>query len=375
VSEQRSGPATIYAVAESAGVSIATVSRVLQGTDRVASATRDRVLDAARRLDYLPRGSARALAAKKHEAVGLMLPELTGPYFAELLVGFETAAADLGFSVALLMTDEPGLSRPLRQLAARVDGLAVMARPGQLAEDDLGSLARRLPLIRLAAGDHPDALRTENTHSANELTAHLFGHGRRRLEFVGDPALAPDAAERYAGFVAAHAAAGLTAAAPVPVGFAEADGRRYAQHLLAGPLRPLAEAAEAGRGSRQPRPAAGTTPRPDGLVCVNDEVAVALLDELQRAGIAIPEDLAVTGWDDVMTARYTRPGLTSVAQPVRELGRLAATRLHELATGGHPAGSTVLPTRIVIRGSCGCPEERPMPAGGTRPGPTKEEPI
>lgn len=331
----RPRPATIYAVAESAGVSIATVSRVLQGAGRVAEATRDKVLEAARSLDYLPRGSARALASKKHEAIGLMLPELTGPYFAELLVGFESAAAGFGLSVALLMTEEPGLSRPLRQLAARVDGLAVMARPGQLASEEFDSLTRRLPLVRLAAGLSADAISTENAGSARELTGHLFGHGRRRLVFVGDPDLAPDGAERYAGFVAAHHDAGLAASEPVRVGYSEESGRRVAHQLLDG------------------------KELPDGLVCVNDEVAVAMLDELQRAGLAIPGDLAVTGWDDVTTARYTRPGLTSVAQPVRELGSLAATTLHRWITTGEQQAPTILATRIVLRGSCGCPEAQP----------------
>lgn len=342
------GPATIYAVAERAGVSIATVSRVLQGVGRVAEATREKVLAAARSLDYLPRGSARALAAKKHEAVGLMLPELTGPYFAELLVGFESAAADFGLSVALLMTDEPGLSRPLRQLAARVDGLAVMARPGQLADEDLGSLARRLPLLQVAAGVQAGGIGTENTGSARELTEHLFSHGRRRLVFVGDPDLAPDAAERHAGFVAAHEAAGIGVAEPARVGYSEEDGRRYAHHLLDG------------------------DELPDGLVCVNDEVAVALLDEFQRAGLAIPDDLAVTGWDDVMTARFTRPGLTTVTQPVRELGGLAATALHRwVTTGEKEHDPTILPTRIVLRGSCGCPEAQ-LPATRPRRMPVRE---
>jgi LacI family transcriptional regulator len=340
VTESTPAPATIYAVAESAGVSIATVSRVLQGTNRVAEPTRERVLAAARALDYLPRGSARALAANKHEALGLMVPELTGPYFADLLVGFEAAAAGAGLSVALLMTDEHGLSRPLRQLAARVDGLAVMTRPGQLATDELDSLARRLPLVRVAAGS--EGIGTENLGSARELTEHLFGHGRSRLVFVGDPDRAPDAAERYAGFVAAHTAAGLDAAEPIRVGFSEDAGRQVALQLLA------------------------HRDRPDALVCVNDEVAVALLDELQRAGVRIPEDLAVTGWDDVMTARYTRPGLTSVAQPVRALGELAATTLHRLIATGDRRTPPTLATRLVIRGSCGCPEAPRTPAAGTR---------
>jgi LacI family transcriptional regulator len=348
VTGTRPRPATIYAVAEAAGVSIATVSRVLQGAGRVAEATREKVLVAARSLDYLPGGSARALAAKKHEAVGLMLPELTGPYFAELLVGFESAAADFGLSVALLMTDEPGLSRPLRQLVARVDGLAVMARPGQLADEELSSLARRLPVLQVAAGLRPDAIGTESTASARELTEHLFGHGRRHLVFVGDPDLAPDAAERYAGFVEAHVAAGIEATEPARVGYSEDDGRRFAHHLLDG------------------------DERPDGLVCVNDEVAVALLDELQRAGLSIPDDIAITGWDDVMTARYTRPGLTTVAQPVRELGALAATTLYRrLTTGDQGHNPTILPTHIVQRGSCGCPETQ-LPATRPRLVPVRE---
>ena len=357
MSQRGPGPATIYAVAERAGVSIATVSRVLQDAASVTAGTRERVLEAARSLDYLPRGSARALAAKKHEALGLMVPELTGPYFAELLIGFESAASELGLSVALVMTDRSGLSRPLRQLAARVDGLAVMNRHDQLAGDEIESLARRLPLVMVASGARPHAIGTENTASAKELTEHLFTHGRRRLVFVGDPDLAPDAAERFAGFNTAHAAAGLVAAEPIRVGFSEADGRGVAASLLS-----------------------DRTDWPDGLVCVNDEVAVAVLDELQRAGVSLPDDLAITGWDDVMTARYTRPRLTTVAQPVRELGRLAATTLTQIIADGTPAADPIiLPTRIVLRGSCGCPESwQPQPTDPGDPtkggaGPNKEE--
>ena len=337
-------------------MSIATVSRVLQDVASVTAGTRERVLEAARSLDYLPRGSARALAAKKHEALGLMVPELTGPYFAELLIGFESGASELGLSVALVMTDRSGLSRPLRQLAARVDGLAVMTRHDQLAGDEIESLARRLPLVMVASGTRPNAIGTENTASAKELTEHLFTHGRRRLRFVGDPDLAPDAAERFAGFSAAHAAAGLATAEPIRVGFSEADGRGVAGHLLS-----------------------DRTDWPDGLVCVNDEVAVAVLDELQRAGVSLPDDLAITGWDDVMTAHYTRPRLTTVAQPVRDLGQLAAVTLTRIIADGTPvADPIILPTRIVLRGSCGCPEPwQPQPTDPGNPkggaGLTKEE--
>jgi len=101
---------------------------------------------------------------------------------------------------------------------------------------------------------------------------------------------------------------------------------------------------------------------------------VAALDELQRAGVAVPDDVVVTGWDDVMTARYTRPGLTSVTQPVRALGSLAATTLHRMiTTGERQLTPTILPTRIVLRGSCGCPEAQPA-ATRSRPSPVREIP-
>ena len=326
---------TIYSVAEAAGVSIATVSRVLQGTGAVSERTRDKVLEAIDRLDYMPLAAARSLAVRQHEALGLVLPELDGPYFSELLSGFEEAAAELELSVVLALVDPDRLLDAARftRLAAGVDGVAVLG--GLLPDDVLLRASRQKPLLVLAGTATPglEQLAAENRTSAEELTAHLLDlHGRTRPVFAGDPDIAPDVRQRFEGFARALTARGLEVPTPLGGGLREDDGAAAAQRLL------------------------DTGMPADAVVCANDEVALALLDRLVTGGVRVPHDLAVTGWDDVMAARYVRPGLTTVRQPVRQLGALAAHRLHDRITGSAPGDAGLLPTRLVVRGSCGCAE-------------------
>lgn len=334
--------ATIYSVAEAAGVSIATVSRVVQGTGAVSEPTREKVLAAIDRLDYMPTAAARSLAVRQHEALGLVLPELHGPYFSELLMGFEEAAASLDLSVVLSLVED---DRPLdaarfTRLAAGVDGVAVLG--GLLPDDVLRRATRQKPLLVVAGtgGADLEHLASENTRSCEQLTAHLVdAHGRTRPVFAGDPEVAPDVRLRFEGFAAALTERGLPVPEPLGGGLRERDGVVAAERLLA-----------------QGMPA-------DAVVCANDEIALALTDALAAAGLRVPDDVAVTGWDDIMAARYVRPGLTTVRQPVRELGALAARRLHERITGAPAHDAGVLATRVVVRGSCGCPEpERTSPA-------------
>lgn len=329
--------ATIYSVAEAAGVSIATVSRVLAGSELVTERTRTKVLEAMERLDYLPRAAARSLAVRQHEALGLVLPELSGPYYSELLMGFEEVAADLDLGVVVAIGDTSrrgGGTQPFSRLVAGVDGVAVLG--GAVPDAVLLRTSRQKPVVVVAGEGTADLehLSAENTASAEHLTAHLVDvHGRRRLAFVGDPHLAPDVAQRYSGFVAALRGRGLDASKPLGGGLREADGLAVADLVLGGRV------------------------DADALVCANDELAVAVVARLTDAGRRVPGDVAVVGWDDIMAARYVRPGLTTVRQPVRELGARAAHRLHD-RIGGAPAASdpVVLPTDLVLRGSCGCPD-------------------
>jgi LacI family transcriptional regulator len=258
-----------------------------------------------------------------------VLPELSGPYYAELLIGFETRAAELEKSVMLVLAGTKGDSdRALRTLATRVDGIAVFGSDAYVA-----SSGKPVVVIAGHARDGIEAIAAENVEGARLLTEHLLlDHGRTNLRFVGDIDAAADLLERYEGFTAAHHEHGLTPAEPVRAEFRERDGTAVAELMLAGEL------------------------TADALVCGNDELALAVMARLTDGGVDVPEDIAVVGWDDVMTARYVRPGLTTVRQPVQELGALAADRLHDLDSGAAPSAERrVLATQVVIRSSCGCP--------------------
>ena len=259
----RQQSATIYAVADLAQVSIATVSRVLQGSSVVTEKTRLKVLAAVEELDYLPSGAARSLAVRQHDTFGLVLPEMSGPYYADLLVGFETRAAELGQSVMLVLAGAKGDGgKAVRTLATRVDGIAVMGTD----TSHLGASSK--PIVVVAGDARPgfEVITTENTDSARRLTDHLLGdHGRTRLLFVGDPDAAHDVLERHAGFVAAHEARGLVPAPPVLAPFREAEGTAVADRIIAGELdhrRPRLQQRRAGaRDHRAPRRLGGRRPR------------------------------------------------------------------------------------------------------------------
>ncbi|WP_329002500.1 LacI family transcriptional regulator [Kribbella sp. NBC_00709] len=322
-------PATIYDVAARAKLSIATVSRVLQGTGPVSAKARARVDQAAQELNYVPLRAARSLAVQRHEAHGLVLPDLAGPFYGDLLMGYERWAGEHGQSV--IITVGQGNPRSIRDLAGRVDGMVVHA--DAVADPTIQDLRKAgVPIVLIAHPPIPgcDSVRSENLLSAEQLTGRLLDSGRKHLLFVGDPATPYDAPARYAGFCNAHTNRGLGAPEPARVELNEDSGAQFAEQLLQ------------------------AKKLPDGLVCGNDETAVAAMKVLQKAGVSIPGDIAVTGWDDVMAARYVTPGLTTVRQPIAELGRLAAQRLHERVTGERSrARNDVLATEVVLRDSCG----------------------
>jgi LacI family transcriptional regulator len=185
-------------------------------------------------------------------------------------------------------------------------------------------------------------VRAENREAAQTLAAHLLGHGHRRIAFIGDPDSSPDCAERWAGFVAALERAAVTGSRlPERCAFREADGHEVALRVLA----------------REDRPTA--------LLCGNDEIATGAYGALRELGLRVPGEVAVTGWDDVPTARYLSPPLTTVRQPLAELGARAAELLQARVEGaaGEPL-TALLPTQIVFRASCGCGTPRPPRGGG-----------
>jgi LacI family transcriptional regulator len=373
-------PATIYDVAARAKLSIATVSRVLQGTGPVSEKARIRVDEAARELNYVPLRAARSLAVQRHEAHGLVLPDLAGPFYGDLLMGYERWAGEHGQSVIITVTHgNPDPNRTVRDLAGRVDGIVVHGNALDLPTIQ-GLRKAGVPLVLIA---HPpvtgcDSVRSESAASAEQLTTRLLDHGRTNLLFVGDPASSYDVSERYAGFAKAHEQRGLQVPKPERVPLTEEAGREVAEKVLQATTRPPRAARGTGGEKKTATAAAQSAPGggvarsagvggrgPDGLVCANDELALAALAVLRAADVDVPGEIVVTGWDDVMAARYVSPGLTTVRQPMAELGRLAAQRLHERVTGERTrARNDVLATQLVLRDSCGTgPPDRGGGAG------------
>ncbi|MFQ6170882.1 LacI family DNA-binding transcriptional regulator [Oryzobacter sp. R7] len=331
-------PVTIYTVAERAGVSIATVSRVLKGSTPASPMTRRKVLRAVEELDYVPLRSSRPVDVPRHQTHGLVLPGLHGPYFSDLLTGFEGTAAQYGQSVVVALAGGPvDIEDQLRTMLQRVDGLVVAT--ATVADATVRSISRGTPTVLIARDpvEGCDAVLIENERSAAELTSHLVGHGRRHLLFVGLVEDSHDFAGRYEGFVSALRRRKLMEAGPpVRVHPEEESGPEAVDRILA------------------------MTEPVDALMCANDELALSVMAQLARRGVRVPEDLAVTGFDDIMTSRFMAPGLTTAQQPTRALGRWAAIRLHERIEGRtEDVEPLVIPTRIVLRGSCGCAWDGP----------------
>ena len=318
--------ATIRDVAREAGVSIATVSRVMRDSGAVRPETRDRVRAAANALEFVPSQLGRQLAERRHAANGIVFPDLSGPYYAEVVLGYESVAAELGRSVLILSTrGRDDADAAVHAMAERCDGLVVLGRTVSDATiERLAARGARVVLVARPPIGGVDAVNAENHHSAIALTEHLLDLGARRFVFVGDPSTSPDVAERFRGIQEA-----LTPGASVEVRHVD-DLDEEAGVLLVGDYL--------------------TRSLPDAFICANDELALGMLGRLRAAGVDIPGRVKVTGWDDVMAARYA--GLTTVRQPMRELGATAARLLDELMVGDRSTPRhEVLPTQLVIRTS------------------------
>jgi LacI family transcriptional regulator len=333
--------ATIYEVARHAGVSIATVSRVQRGNGPVAEGTRERVEKAIEQLEYRPSPSARALAARRHDATAIVFPDLSGPYFSGVIEGFERAVTG-GQSVMILGTHgREDADELVADLAARVDGLVIM---GRTVSDQLVSsiVARGVPVVLLArpAIHGVDSVRSENRRPAAVLVDHLFEHGWTDQAFIGNPTASSDASDRWRGLLDAYRAFGRAAPrSPIQTDYTEAAGYASAMRLLTEGVESLAPT------GAQPRRA---------LVCANDQIAIGALRATRELGISVPEQVAITGWDDIPSAGLVSPALTTVRQPIRQLGSTAGELLTERIRGQRVTPRHVLlPSELVVRASCG----------------------
>ncbi len=347
---------TIYDVAERAGVSIATVSRALNSLASVRPATRDKVMRAMDELDYVPNAVARGLSIGKHGILGLVFTRVVGEnnglaveeasllYTDIVIRGAETRAAEKGYSLLLNSFDEthPSGMNALLSLTGTVDGLIVMDRV--LGDDDVVYLARRIPVVLLAGhGDSPAAItvRVDNEQAMRSLAEHLVSvHGVTRVGFVTGTLQSPDALTRATAFRAAVTSLGATID---DVDFIEADWTSAGGEAV---MRARLEL---------------DVELPEVFACANDQMAVGVIFALQERGRRVPEDILVTGFDDITLTRYFNPPLTTIRQSGGLLGAVAVDALVSTLDGDEGVERTiVLPTELVVRASCGCvsdPEE------------------
>ncbi|GAA2643993.1 LacI family DNA-binding transcriptional regulator [Streptomyces lunalinharesii] len=329
---------TLRDVARAAGCSVATVSRVLAGTRPVGAETARAVRAAADRLGYRPNEVARALRSRSTGTVGLVLPQITNPFFPSLVRELEHALHAEGRAVLLADCDDDPATEATRIAALldrRVDALLLIPVDERRSRDAVAAAAARVPLVLLDRGCGPgvaDSVAVDNAAGMALVLEHLAATGRRRPCFVGAAGTASAAVERRVAYAAGAAA--LDPAAP--------------QRTVLGDF-----SVEWGRAAVDRIWSA----RPDAVVCANDLIAAGALQRLRQLGADVPGEVAVTGFDDVPLAGLADPALTTVRQPVAELAAEAARLLaHRPAAAPipgprRPVRTVRLAPELVVRGS------------------------
>lgn len=333
-----SGPrraATVRDVAAAAGVSIASVSRVINGTGPVAEPTRGRVNAAIERLRYVPHHGAASLVRRRNDVLGLLLPELHGEFFAELVHGIEGAARPHGqrLLVCHLTGNDEEDARTLRDLHGRVDGLLLMASHER--EDRLARhLSRDLPavLLNTRLDSSRSILMIDNYGAARQVVEHLVACGRRKIAHIAGPAGNYDAEERARGW---------------------RDG--LAIHGLGGEVPWLEGDFEQESGIAAGRAVAAMRERPDAIFAANDLMAAGAMRALCESGLRVPEDIAIVGFDDIPLASLLDPALTTVRVDIAAFGRRALERLARIIEEPELSRERLEPVRpaLVVRESCG----------------------
>jgi len=326
---------TIRDVAKKARVSIATVSRALNNTGTVRPEICERVLDAARKLRYTPHGGARSLIVGRTHTIGLLLPDLHGEYFSELIRGVDRAARGRGLH--LLVSSSHGssseASSAVRALNGRIDGLLAMV-PGEDAGILQAAVPQALPTVLLNSRnmntEYPTLL-VDDFGGARAMVRHLLERGYRRIVHLRGAAGNFQAEERMRGYRAALRGSGAAGPVVMQGDFTEESGYRAGKLL------------------------AGQAERPDAVFAANDMMAVGCLLALREAGLRVPEHVALAGFDDIPLARFLTPSLTTARADIATLGLRALERLADLIDAKNPHvrhAPERLAVTIVVRASC-----------------------
>ncbi|MFW6205662.1 MAG: LacI family DNA-binding transcriptional regulator [Gemmatimonadota bacterium] len=327
---------TIRDVARQAGVSVATVSRVLNNSGPVSSSTRRRVEAVAEALDYVPHGGARSLITRRTTNLGVILPDLYGEFFSELIRGMDRATRAAGYHLLLSGSHaaDVELAAALRAMRGRVDGLILMSpeiTPAELVE----LIPRGLPvvLINTEVGKNGrfDTLNVDNRGGAYAAVQHLVSAGHSRIALINGRLANHDARERRLGYRRALEEAGLESASELELesDFTKAGGQRAARALLE------------------------LEPRPTAVFAANDSMAVGALSAFREAGLRVPDEMAVVGFDDIPIAEYVTPPLSTVKVDLLRFGERAVELVVDSLTdpSGREPRDEIVETQLVIRRS------------------------
>lgn len=326
---------TIKDVAKAANVSIASASRAMNGHGSVSPEVRRRVDEAARELRYIPHLGARSLITRRTQTIGVLLPDLHGEFFSELIRGIDQRArADrMHVLVSSSHGDTDEAIAAIRAMRGRVDGLLVMS-----PHVDASALREHLPpsipvvLMNTPVEAHDaetcDAITVDNYAGSKAMVEHLAARGCKRIALVSGPAVNYDAQQRLRGYRDALAAC-LPGAEPIieEGDFSEQSGYLAGQHLL------------------------GLGERPDAIFAANDMMAIGCLFALNEAGVQVPDDIALAGFDDIPIARFVTPPLSTVRVRIADLGQHAMAALMQALQGTRGPATQTLPVELVTRES------------------------
>jgi LacI family transcriptional regulator len=327
---------TIRDVAKKAGVSVATVSRVLNDSDLVVAKTEDRIKKIAKELNYIPSASARSLSIQKTETIGLLLPDMYGDYFSEIIRGADSAArrAKHHLIVSSSHSNTEELDAAVRTLSGRVDGMIIMS-PHLDSSTYLRSFLKAMPAVILGSSHDigkADYITIDNVGGAKQVVEHLLEQGHKRIVIIRGEKDNVDAEERLKGYVEAMGKSGYHVSDEdiIEGDFTEASGYEAARKLLAHKNKPTA------------------------VFASNDSMAIGVLRRLREENIAVPREIAVAGFDDIIISSYVHPALTTVHVDISQMGIMSVNSLLTSLVGGRSPDSKrrhVLPASLVIRES------------------------
>jgi LacI family transcriptional regulator len=328
----------IRSVAERAKVSVATVSRTINLNPTVNPAMAKRVRDAIRSLDYFPDTQARALVSGRSGILGLIISEITNPFFPELIQGFEDVAVGNGYEILVSSTnyDPKRMARCIQRMIQRkVEGVAVMTFG--IEEPLLEQLAtRRIPLVFVDVGpDQPgiSLLKIDYQHGIRQGVQHLAALGHRNIGFISGPPRLHSAQSRKSAFIKSLGECGIS---PNPAWLIEGD------HTIEGGVLAMEKILHGDK-------------RPSAIMCSNDMTALGVLHKAYRAGIRVPDDLSLIGFDDIHMAQVIIPPLTTIQMSRVELAHAAVTAIRAHVEGTESKREYLIGTRLVVRESTSYP--------------------